>query len=169
MSEEQARDPSESTPKDDEKAIPRPTFQIGNVEGQIVNAGGEMSLSGGVNLNAAFSGASQNIQSHLAGATEAANNVNHGEAGQREELTQLVQTLRAELEKAAEQQQEEVLKVAKRLEALMEELQARQPDKEMVTITGEGLKRAAANLAGVLPAAVRIASAVVSQAEVLIR
>jgi len=169
MSEEDARQPAESTPEEDEKVSPRPTFQIGNIEGQIVNAGGEMSLSGGVNLNAAFSGATQNIHTHLANATEAADAVQHGGADEREELAQLVRELGKELETAAEQQQDEVLKVAKRLEALMEALEEREPDSEAVKITGESLKRAAANLAGVLPAAVRIAGAVVTQAEILAR
>lgn len=167
--EEETADSGEARERAGSKTGSRPTWQIRSIEGQIVNAGGEMSLSGDVTMNAAFSGATMNIQSHLESASDAADEVPHGDERQRAALVQLVQELRVELEKASQQHGEETLKLAKRLDALMQEVAEEKPDAEMVTITGKGLKRAAANLATVLPTVVRIATEVVNQAGLLVR
>lgn len=174
-SEQEMNHPEEASSADEDRERAgsrdrnRPSWQIGRIEGQIVNAGGEMSLSGDLTMNAAFSGATMNIRSHLESATNAAEQVPHGDDTQRTALLQAVEELRMQLEQISQQHSEEVLKVAKRLDALVQEVAEEEPDAEMVTITGEGLKRAAANLAAVLPTVVRIAGEVVTQAGLLVR
>lgn len=145
----------------------RPTFEIGSIEGQIVNPGGEMTL-GDVTLNAAFGQATMNVKSRLESATEAAGAIPHAEEQERQRMVQLIEELRVQLETLSQQHAEEALKVARRLDVLMEEVQDEEPDPEMVAISGEGLKRAAENLAGVLPAVVGIALDIVKQAGLLV-
>lgn len=149
-------------------AADRPTFEIGSIEGQIVNPGGEMTL-GDVTLNAAFDQATMNVRSRLESAAEAASAVSHGEEQERQKMVQLIEALRAQLETLSQQHAEEALRVARRLDVLMEEVQEEEPDPEMVAISGQGLKRAAENLAGVLPAVVGIALDIVKQAGLLVR
>lgn len=171
MSEEAHSSPPEETPdagSGKESRRDRATFDIGRIEGQIVNPGGNMSF-GDVTLNAAFDHATMNIQSRLQSAVQDAEQVTQGADEERAELVHMVRDLRAELERAEEQHQAEVLKVAKRLEALVSELKEPKPDTEMVSITGEGLKRAAANLAEVMPTVLQIATQIVAHAGVLVR
>lgn len=92
-------------------AADRPTFEIGSIEGQIVNPGGEMTL-GDVTLNAAFGQATMNVRSRLESAAQAAGAVSHGEEQERQKMVQLVEELRAQLEALSQQHAEEALKVA---------------------------------------------------------
>jgi hypothetical protein len=75
----------------------------------------------------------------------------------KDELKALVEQLKAKLQEAPEDNAEEVELVAERLEQAVKEVKRKNPDKEDVATSGNQLKKAAQNLAGVLPEVVSIA------------
>jgi hypothetical protein len=79
----------------------------------------------------------------------------------RKELEKLIGQLSDALQKVPEKSQEHAEAVAETAKVLVETAKAEKPNKAMVQITGEGLKRAAQNLADVLPTVVTIAGQIV--------
>ena len=65
----------------------------------------------------------------------------HGDEAQKRSLLQLVAELEAALAQAPPEHAAAVAKVARSLAHLSAEVQDEKPDKEMIRITGEGLKR----------------------------
>jgi tRNA U34 5-carboxymethylaminomethyl modifying GTPase MnmE/TrmE len=121
----------------------QPTFNVsGNIEGGIVNMGGEQTFHGPIvfNLNSHFERSIQSVES-----------IPSADAKTKDELVALTNQLKQLLEKMPSGNEEMVEQVAKRLNTLMEEASAKKPDHEMVQITAEGLKKAAQNLAAVVP------------------
>lgn len=80
----------------------------------------------------------------------------------KDELTRLVNELKALLEKTPPDKTSEAETVVKRTEKLVKELEEDKPDQEMVETMGQSLKRAAENLAGALPAVLPIATQIVA-------
>jgi hypothetical protein len=86
-----------------------------------------------------------------------------GQADDRAELEQLIEQLKAALEKVPGDKQEEAQMVAEYTEALVEEATKEKPKKSKLEITGEGLKKAAQNLVGVAPLVGEIAVKIVTK------
>ena len=80
----------------------------------------------------------------------------------RQELKLLIDQLSKALERIPENQKEQAEAVAASAQALVENAKADKPNKTLLQISGEGLKKAAENLAEVAPAVVSIASQVIA-------
>lgn len=85
------------------------------------------------------------------------------QADDRAELEQLIEQLKAALEKVPADKQEEAQTVAEYTKTLVEEAAKEKPKKSMLEITGEGLKKAAQNLVGVAPLVGEIAARIVAK------
>lgn len=73
----------------------------------------------------------------------------------------MLEQLKADLQKVPSAQKEEAETIAEYAKALVEAGTKAQPNKTTVQITAEGLKKAAENIAGVMPTVVTIASGIV--------
>jgi ABC-type hemin transport system substrate-binding protein len=80
----------------------------------------------------------------------------------RQELQDLIQELSKALEHLPEDRKEQAEAVAASAEALIDNAKAEKPNKTLLQISGEGLKKAAENLAEVAPAVLTIAGQVVA-------
>lgn len=83
---------------------------------------------------------------------------------ERDELKTLLEQLQEELNKVPEEQQGDAEAVAKIADNIAEEAAKPEPNKTMLTITGDGLKKAAENLKSVAPIARDIALILVGMA-----
>lgn len=126
--------------------------------------GGDKVQGDQVVMSGDFRGAIVNVKSRLEEVSQMINSLSHGDDKQKEMLNQLIEQLIAELEKTPPEHVKEAEKVSKRVEAMARELDEEEPDKEMVEITGESLKKAAQNIAGILPNAIDIATKIVTAA-----
>ncbi len=132
-----------------EKPEKRVTFNIkGNVEGGIVNIGGEQTFKNTVTVN---------LQSHLDRAVQNIAAMPGAGQASKDELAGLVGQVREALREIPSGQEETAEKVARRLEAFLKETSEREPDRELVKISAEGLKKAAGTLASVMPSVLAIA------------
>jgi hypothetical protein len=109
-----------------------------------------------------FRGAIINIKSTLTNVQQSVGAFRAGDEGTRQELAKLVGQLSEALQKAQVDNQEQAQAVAETTAALVETAQAEKPNKVMLQITGEGLKQAAQNLAGVLPVVVPLAGQIIA-------
>jgi hypothetical protein len=73
----------------------------------------------------------------------------------------LIGQLSEALQNVPEGQQEQAQAVAETAKVLVDTAKAEKPNKTMLQISGEGLKQAAQNLAGVMPTVVTIAGRIV--------
>lgn len=110
------------------------------------------------NLSGNFSGAMVNIKSTLTNVSQRIGAAPHGDAAAKAELQRLVEQLRAALQQAQPAQAAEAEAVAETAKAAVEQATKPQPNKTMVQISAEGLKQAAQNLAGALPAVIPLAT-----------
>jgi hypothetical protein len=124
-------------------------IKVGNIQSVISNVGGEQKFGGEVKL--ILDRVNQNIGA-IANADQAA----------KDELARLTSQLYDVLQQVPENLLSEGEKVSKRLDILIQQLSDPKPDREMVEITGESLKKAAANLQGVMPAVLAIATQIVT-------
>ncbi len=139
---------------------PQTNYQIGNVDGMIVNVGGEQTISGSTILN--LQSHWENVRQNLADWPKA-NQTAH------DELLELVNQLKEQLDKAPQDRAAEVKQVAKRVEALVKEAKESKPDKAIVQVTGDSLKKAAENLATVMPSVLVIATQIVNHILQIVR
>jgi chromosome segregation ATPase len=109
-----------------------------------------------------FRGAIVNVRSRLEGISQTIEALPHADDSQKQELIRLIEDLKRQLEQVPEDRAKDAEKVSRRVEALAREVDSEKPDREMVEITGESLKRAAQNLADVLPTVLTIATQIVS-------
>jgi hypothetical protein len=100
-------------------------------------------------LSGDFRGSALNIQSSLQNVTQSINAAPTGEAADKAALLQLVAGLQAELEQVPPAQRQEAQAVAGRLKGLVGELD--RGDREMLSILGDSLTRAADSLGPVRP------------------
>lgn len=135
--------------------------------GDIVQ--GEKRVGDTFDMSGDFRGAIVNIKSQLENVTQTVNTLPHGDDEEREELKQLVAQLQEALAQAPPEKASDAEKVAKRVEALVEEADDDNPDTEMMEITGESLKRAAENIRDALPAVLPIATQIVAHVLSLVR
>jgi methyl-accepting chemotaxis protein len=104
-----------------------------------------------------FRGAIINIKSTLTNVQQSIGDIRTEDESARKDLEQLIGQLSEALQKVPAEKQEQAQAVAETAQALVETAKAEKPNKTMVQITSEGLKKAAQNLAEVMPTVVTLA------------
>ncbi len=113
------------------------------------------------NMSGDFRGAIVNIKSTLTNVQQSIGEIRTTDETTRKELEALIEQLSEALQTVPAEKQEQAEAVAETAKVLVETAKAEKPNKTMLQISGEGLKQAAQNLAGVLPTVVTIASQIV--------
>jgi septal ring factor EnvC (AmiA/AmiB activator) len=108
-----------------------------------------------------FRGAFINIKSTLTNVQQSIGDISTDDPDTRKELEKLIEQLNEALQKTPVEKQEDAQAVAETAKALVDVAKAEKPNKTMLEITGEGLKKAAQNLADVMPVVLPIASQIV--------
>jgi ElaB/YqjD/DUF883 family membrane-anchored ribosome-binding protein len=103
-----------------------------------------------------------NIKSTLTNVQQSVGSISTDDEAARQELQGLIEKLGDALQHIPESQNEQAEAVAASAQALVETAKADKPNKTLLQISGEGLKKAAENLAEVAPAVVGIAGQVVA-------
>jgi hypothetical protein len=103
------------------------------------------------------SGSIINVDSMLEHVTQNISTLPKADQATKEELTQLVAQLTDLLKQAPPEKADEVGKIADRVDTLVNEAGKDKPDQEKVEFSLESLKKAAENIAGVLPTVLPIA------------
>jgi len=81
----------------------------------------------------------------------------------KDELTALTKQLNALLQQAPIEHADDVERITERVEGLVKEAKKSKPDPDYLKVSAAGLKKAAANLATVLPAVIPIATQLADQ------
>ena len=113
------------------------------------------------NLSGDFRGAIVNIKSTLTNVQQSVGEIRSTDETARQELESLIGQLSEALQNLPAAHEEQAQAVAKTAKALVDTAKAEKPNKTMLHISGEGLKQAAENLAGVAPVVVSIAGQIV--------
>ncbi len=131
---------------------------IGSIGGDLSGnvAGGDIRIEGGQ-----VTGKNVNIGATLSNVTQQVGTMTQAGADDKAELEQLIKQLEAELQKLPAEHQEEAETVAEFTQDMVAEAGKEKPKKSRLEITGEGLKKAAQNLAGVAPLIGEIAGKIV--------
>jgi methyl-accepting chemotaxis protein len=108
-----------------------------------------------------FRGAIINIKSTLTDVQQSVGEIRTSDETARKELETLIGQLSEALQKVPAEHQEQAQAVAETAKVLVESAKAEKPNKTMLQVSGEGLKQAAQNLAGVMPTVVTIAGQIV--------
>jgi hypothetical protein len=114
------------------------------------------------NMSGNFQGAFINIRSTLTDVQQSAGGLSTGDPGTRAELQKQIQQLSDILQKIPAELQDEAQAVAQATQALVDTAKDANPNRTMLQITGEGLKKAAQNLAAVAPLVLPLASQIVA-------
>lgn len=114
------------------------------------------------NMSGDFRGANLNVKSTLSGVHQTVGTLPQANKAQKAELQQLIVELDKVLQQVPADKEEEADAVAQFAETLVNTAVSEKPNKMMMQITGEGLKKAAENLVGIVPAVVKIAGAIVT-------
>jgi hypothetical protein len=112
--------------------------------------------------SASFSGSILNIESNLTGAIQTIGAATNLEPSVQKQLQQLLEQLQAELKQVPPAQAAEAEAVAATAKLAVEEATKEKPNKTMVQITGDGLKKAAENVGAVMPKVLEIAGLIVA-------
>lgn len=173
--------------KDTTPSAPGSTFNIsGDIEAGFVSWGGNQTFNEPIeidmreiainqpqgevvvgdkeDMSGDFQGAIINVSSRLDNVIQTVESLPYGSDSQKEVLRTLIAELQTQLNQVPQDRVDEAQKVAKRIGVLVQEMDAKEPDKEMVQITGESLKRAATNLKDILPTVLTIATQIASHA-----
>ncbi len=121
------------------------------------------------NMSGDFRGANVNIKSRLENVQQTIGALPHADEAAKAELQQLIAQLNDALQEAPEDKAEEAEAVAQMAETLVETANSEKPNKMMVEITGDGLKKAAENVAAVMPTVLVIAMQIVTAVANLVR
>jgi len=113
------------------------------------------------NMSGDFRGAIINIKSTLTNVQQSIGDLRTNDETARKELETLIGQLSEALQKVPAEHQEQAQAVAETAKVLVDTAKAEKPNKTMLQISGEGLKQAAQNLAGVMPTVLSIASQIV--------
>jgi hypothetical protein len=130
--------------------------------------GNQMSSGDTFNMSGNFSGAILNIKNTLTNTIQTVNGMTQAAPDQKQELAQLLDQLQAALATVPAEQAEAAETVAETAKDLVEKAAKEKPNKTTIQITGESLKAAATNLAGVLPAVIPVATQIVQAVQKLI-
>ena len=104
----------------------------------------------------------KNVNSMLTNAHEAVDAMADKGQAEREDLQALITQLQQALESIPGNLKDEAEAVAASAQMLVENAKAQTPNKPLLQISGEGLKKAAEGLAGVAPTLVNIATQIVT-------
>lgn len=113
------------------------------------------------NMSGDFRGAIINIKSTLTNVQQSIGDIRTNDVAARKELETLIGQLSEALQKVPAEHQEQAQAVAETAKVLVDTAKAEKPNKTMLQISGEGLKQAAENLAGVMPTVLTIAGQIV--------
>ena len=113
------------------------------------------------NLSGDFRGAIINIKSTLTNVQQSVGEIRSTDETSRKELEALIGQLSEALQKVPADHQEQAQAVAETAKVLVDTAKTEKPNKTMLQISGQGLKQAAENLAGVIPVVVGIAGQIV--------
>jgi hypothetical protein len=113
------------------------------------------------NLSGDFRGAILNIESTLKNVQQSIGAMHTEDTAAKEELQALIAQLGETLKEAPPEKSEEAEAVAEAAKSLVEKAAAEKPNQTSIKITGEGLKQAAENLAGVMPTVLAIATQII--------
>ena len=113
------------------------------------------------NLSGDFRGAIINIKSKLTDVQQSVGEIRTADETARRELETLIGQLSEALQKVPSEKVEQAQAVAETAKVLVDTAKAEKPNKTMMQISGEGLKQAAQNLAGVMPIVASIAGQIV--------
>jgi ElaB/YqjD/DUF883 family membrane-anchored ribosome-binding protein len=103
-----------------------------------------------------------NIKSTLTNVQQSVGSIPTGDEAARQELQGLIEQLSQALQNVPDNQKEQAEAVAVSAEAFVETAKTEKPNKTLLQISGEGLKKAAETLAEVAPAVVGIAGQVIA-------
>jgi hypothetical protein len=107
------------------------------------------------------SGSIVNVDSMLEQVTQSIGSANNVDESTKKQLTDLIDQLKAELQKAPASKKEEAEAMAEYAKTFVEAGTKPQPNKTTIQITAKGLKEAAENIAGVMPTVLTIATGIV--------
>ena len=113
------------------------------------------------NMSGDFRGAIINIKSTLTNVQQSVGEIRTADEAARKELETLIGQLNEALQKVPAEDVEQAQAVAETAKMLVDTAKAEKPNKTMLQISGEGLKQAAQNLAGVMPIVASIAGQIV--------
>jgi len=102
------------------------------------------------------------IKSRIENASQNIGHFSYGSVSEKNELQNLIASLNDALKQVSSDKEQESVKLLKRIEVLLAEMSAEQPDRDKIEITGESLLMAAKNLAVVLPVVLPIATQIVN-------
>lgn len=115
-----------------------------------------------IHISGNYSNMILNIKSTLTNVQQSIGAVPAVDDASRQQLQNLIGQLSKELEQIPASLKEEAEAVAASVQVLVDAAKSEQPNKPMLQITADGLKKAAANLAQVAPTVVSIAGEVVA-------
>ena len=115
-----------------------------------------------IHISGNYSNMILNIKSTLTNVQQSIGAVPAVDDASRQQLQSLIGQLSKELEQIPASLKEEAQAVAASVQVLVDAAKSEQPNKPMLQITADGLKKAAANLAQVAPTVVSIAGEVVA-------
>ena len=141
-----------------------------NQEGQTVhgdqhNAAGDMTVNQGDTYSGDFRGAILNVRSTLTNVTQTVGAIPYASEEEKQTLEVLLQQLSTALEQAAQdhpESAEEVEAVAETTKALVEQANKDKPNRSLLKVTGDGLVKAAENLAKLTPPVLAISQQIVA-------
>ena len=103
-----------------------------------------------------------NIKSTLTNVQQSVGSIPTGDEAARQELQGLIEQLSQALQNVPDNQKEQAEAVAVSAQAFVETAKTEKPNKTLLQISGEGLKKAAETLSEVAPAVVGIAGQVIA-------
>jgi methyl-accepting chemotaxis protein len=113
------------------------------------------------NLSGDFRGSFINIKSTLTNVQQSIGEISAGDEDTRKQLEELIAQLSDALQQVPAGEQEGAEAVAETAKSLVEAAKAEKPNKVLLQITGEGLKKAAHDLVRAAPVVVHVASQIV--------
>jgi hypothetical protein len=136
-----------------------------NVQGDYVGGdkvGGDKFNGDKIIMSGDFRGSNVNIKSTLTQVTQTIGALPQADDAAKQELQQLVAQLHEQLQQVPPENAEDAEAVAEMTKELIEKANSEKPNKRLLTITGEGLKLAAENIAAITPTVVGIATKIVA-------
>lgn len=131
-------------------------------EGSIDKRKGNFVSGDQFTMSGNFSGAILNIKSTLTNVSQSIGAAPHGDAATKAQLQALIEQLSTELQKVPAEKAEDAEQAAKRAENAVAEATKATPDKDDVAYSLSRLKKAAENIAQVLPTVLPIATQIAS-------
>lgn len=114
------------------------------------------------NMSGNFSGAIVNVKSTLTNVTQTIGALPQADDAAKAELQDLIRQLEEALKQVPPDKAQEKEAVEQMAKMLVDTANNEQPNKSMMHISAEGLKKAAENLAGIVPDVVKIAGAIIA-------